>query len=67
MSAPTTCPTGKIGHASRGAARVALRRARARRDRQRSYTGHVERGLYRCPWCPCWHLTSSPWTRGGRG
>lgn len=55
----TPCPTGKVGHRSRAAARrAAINAAIARtHDRLRSY---------HCPDCHRWHLSSAPPIRDPR-
>lgn len=55
MSAQQTCPSGKRPYPSRADARAAVRALRARRGNARR---KVEVGVYCCPACAKWHLTS---------
>ncbi len=53
---PERCMTGKLGWFSERDALTALKEARANR-----YPGQkAEQAVYRCDWCPSWHLTSKP-------
>lgn len=51
----TTCPSGKVRHASRRAARVSLSRVQAKRAKQRRQAGEAD--VYWCLTCRGWHLT----------
>jgi hypothetical protein len=53
------CPTGKRTWSSRSRAKRALKRIAAQRHTSGIHT-HLERDVYKCRFCPGWHLTSQP-------
>ncbi len=57
------CPSGKVRHPSKGAARAAIKFAAAKRP---GHSGHRERAVYWCLMCMGWHLTSHDPRRGAR-
>ena len=56
-----TCPSGKVRFGSRSDARIAGLHARQRRKHVGTDTpDRFECGLYQCPACHRWHVTSDP-------
>jgi hypothetical protein len=51
------CSSGKLRYKDRIGARMALLRIQGRRSRQHQRRDN-EAGLYQCPECHGWHLTS---------
>lgn len=61
------CPSGKRPFPDEHAARAHLASARHPDRREQRKPGRVERTVYACPCCGCWHLSAMTERRPRRG